>query len=309
MLCLLLIACGEPTEPEVRIGIHVWPGYDTLIVARDLGNLANSGVRLIETPSATESIRAFQNETVDGAFLTLDEVLRLSERGHEPVIVLITDFSNGADAVLGQPGISDLGDLKGKTVGLEPNALGAYMLARALAQANLEPHDVTTVSMPIVESEAAFLDKRVDAVVTFEPHLTRIRKAGGTLLFDSTKIPGEITDVLVVRKSVVQHSPRALQRLIDSHFKILSQLSDGSEQVISIMAKRENVSPDELRELLSGLTMPGRKNNQAWLSKTDSRLPNTISRLATVMQEHKLLSPSFTAQDFRDDRFVKGVSK
>ncbi len=309
MLCLLLSACGEQAEPELRIGIHVWPGYDTLIVARDLGYLTNSGVRLIETPSATESIRAFQNETVDGAFLTLDEVLRLSEREHEPVIVLITDFSNGADAVLGQPGISDLGELKGKTVGLEPNALGAYMLARALAEANLKPHDVITVAMPIVETEAAFLDKRVDAVVTFEPHLTRIQNAGGTLLFDSTKIPGEITDVLVVRKNVVQHSPRALQRLIDSHFEILSLLSDGSEQAISIMADRENVSPVELQEILAGLTMPVRKDNQALLSKSDSRLPDTITRLATVMKEHKMLSPSFTVLDYRDDRFVKGFSE
>ncbi len=307
LVSLLLGACNQP-EPQLNIGIHIWPGYDTMIVARDQGLLDNSNVRLVETPSASESIRAFQNETIDGAFLTVDEVLRLADHGHEPVIIMIMDFSNGADAVVGQPGIGNLADLKGKKVGLEPNALGAYVLARTLAVAGLEPGDVTTVSMPIAETESAFLEKRVDAVVTYEPQLTHIKNAGGTLLFDSTKMPGEITDVLVVHKSAIQQKPKALQHLVDSQFNVLSQLSAAPDQTLSIMAERENVSVDELEDALAGLTLPDRQENQAWLLATDTRLPETIARLATVMREHRMLSSTFTEQDYRDDRFVKDGS-
>lgn len=308
ILCVLLMACGEKTEPQVRIGIHVWPGYDSLIVARELGYLADSGVKLIETPSASESIRAFQNKTVDGAFLTIDEALRLSDHGHDPAIILITDFSNGADALLGQPGISEIAELKGKTIGIEPNAVGAYVLARALAQANLAPRDVSTISMPIIETEKAFLDKRVDAVVTYEPHLTRIKNAGGTSLFDSSQIPGEITDVLVVRNNIIETSPKALQHLVDSHFKVLALISEGNEQALSLIAQREKVSVAELQSLLGGLTMPDKQNNSENLSSQNTRLPEAISRLATVMKEHKMLSPTFKETELRDDRFVNNAS-
>jgi len=308
-VCLLSSACNR-AEPQLSIGIHLWPGYDTLIVAREQGLLKKTGVRLVETPSATESIRAFQNETIDGAFLTVDEVLRLADHGHDPVIIMIMDFSNGADAVLGQPDITSLADLKGKKVGMEPGALGAYMLARTLAQAELEPSDVTIVSMPISETESAFLEKRVDAVVTYEPQLTRIKNAGGTNLFDSTKMPGEITDVLVVHRSAIKNKPKALQRLVDSQFEVLSQLSSSSDSdlALTIMAEREKISIDELKEALAGLTLPDRQDNQSWLSPTDNRLPGTINRLATVMREHNMLSSAFTARDYRDDRFVKGNS-
>lgn len=306
LIYLSALGCADKTEPPVRVGIHLWPGYDTLIVARDQGYLDNSGVQLIETPSATESIRAFQNESIDGAFLTLDEVLRLAERGHDPIIILITDFSHGADGLIAQPNIKSLENLKGKTVGVESNALGAYVLARALSKAGLKSSDVTPVPMHIIETEKAFLDKRVDAVVTYEPHLTRIKNAGGNLLFDSTEIPDEITDVLVVRKRVIQQSPKALQRLVNSHFNVRSQLLDGTESVVSMIAEREKVSVQELNDLLAGLSLPSQQDNQAILSSSDTRVTRTVSKLAAVMKEQNLLMPAFTEQDYRDDRFVQG---
>lgn len=305
---LWLSACTEPPEKKVRIGIHVWPGYDTLILARDKDLLADSNVRLIELPSASESIRAFQNRTVDGALLTVDEVLRLADHGHDPVIILVMDFSNGADAILAQPQIGTLAALKGKTIGVEPNALGAYLLARALDTASLSASDVTLVSMPIAETTAAMTDRQVDAVVTYEPHLTQILDAGATLLFDSTQMPGEITDVLVVHKEVIEKSPKALQRLVDAQFNALEYLEKKSDDAVSLMAKRENITPAELRAALTRLDLPDRQSNQRLLSAKDNTLPDTIRRLVTLMREQEMLNGDLSAREFRDDRFVRDHS-
>lgn len=302
---LWLSACSEPPEDAVRIGIHVWPGYDTLILARDKNMLADSNVRLIEVPSASESIRAFQNRTVDGALLTVDEVLRLADQGHDPVIILVMDFSNGADALLAQPYIHALTDLKGKSIGIEPNALGSYVLARALESVKLSAADVTIVSMPIAETVKAYTDGRVDAVVTYEPHLTQIQSAGATLLFDSTQMPGEITDVLVVRKEVIENSPRTLQRLVDAQFKALNYLQQEPDEAVAAMAKRENITPAELRVSLTRLEFPDQKSNQQLLSAADNTLPNTINRLVALMREQNLLANDVSRYEFRDDRFVR----
>ena len=302
---LWLSACTEPPEDVVRIGIHVWPGYDTLILARDKNLLADANVRLIELPSASESIRAFQNRTVDGALLTVDEVLRLADHGHDPVIILVMDFSNGADAVLAQPQIDSLAALKGKTIGVEPNALGAYVLARALDTANLSSSDVTLVSMPIAETTAAFTDRQVDAVVTYEPHRTHILDAGAKLLFDSTQMPGEIMDVLVVHREVIERSPKALQRLVDAQFSALEYLAKQSDEAVTLMANRENITPAELRASLTRLELPDRQGNQQLLSVKDTTLPDTIRRLITLMREQKMLDSDLSEREFRNDRFVR----
>lgn len=302
---LWLSACTDPPEDVVRIGIHVWPGYDTLILARDKNLLTGANVRLIELPSASESIRAFQNHTVDGALLTVDEVLRLADNGHDPVIILVMDFSNGADAVLAQPQIDSLAALKGKKIGVEPNALGAYVLARALDTADLSASDVTLVSMPIAETAAAFANREVDAVVTYEPHRTQILDAGAQLLFDSTQMPGEITEVLVVHREVIERSPKALQRLVDAQFKALEYLAKESDEAVVSMAKRENITPAELRASLTRLELPDRQGNQQLLSVKDTTLPDTVRRLVTLMREQKMLNNDLSEREFRTDLFVR----
>jgi len=304
-IVLWLSACTEPPENVVRIGLHIWPGYETLILARDKDMLADANIKLIELPTASESIRAFQNRAIDGALLTVDEVLRLADRGHDPVIILVMDFSNGADAVLAQPRINNLTSLKGKSIAVEPNAQGAYLLARALDSANLSVADVRIVSMPIAETVKAYREGQVDAVVTYEPYRTQILEMGAQLLFDSSQMPGEITDVLVVRKKVIETSPKALQRLINAQFSALDYLAKHSDEAVDLMARRENITPAEFRNALTRLELPDRMTNQLLLSSSDTTIPDTIRRLVNLMREQKMLKSDLSRREFRDDRFVR----
>ena len=207
---LLLIAIlanvgcsGEPQLP-FRVGTNVWPGYEPLYLAREQGLYPPSaGLRLVEYTSASEVIQAFRNGTIDAAALTLDEVLLLAETTPDLGIVLVLDISHGADVILAQPAISSLRDLKGKRVGLESTALGAYVLTRALQTAGMRQDDVRKISLEVDEHEQAFKKGRVDAVVTFEPVRTRLMASGARQLFDSSMLPGEIVDVLVVRRTLL----------------------------------------------------------------------------------------------------------
>ena len=98
--------------------------------------------------------------------------------------------------MLARPELKELKDIKGRRVGVESGALGAYVLARALQIAGLNRTDISVVSIPVPEQEQAFQGRRVDAVVTMEPNRTRLLAQGARQLFDSSQIPGEIVDVL-----------------------------------------------------------------------------------------------------------------
>ena len=113
--------------------VQVWIGSKPLYLARDLGQLDPRVVQLVEYPSSSEVLRAFRNEAIDGMVVSLDELFGLAIDGLKPRIVLVTDLSHGADAVVGRQGMSSMHDLKGKRVAVESGALGAYVLSRALA--------------------------------------------------------------------------------------------------------------------------------------------------------------------------------
>ncbi len=132
LLAQVVIACGEAPQTPMRIGTNVWPGYEPLYLARDLTYIDERFVRLVEYSSASQVIRAYRNGAIDAAALTLDEVLLLAQDELEPRVVLVMDVSHGGDVILGQAGLQDMRDLKGKRVGFEDTALGAYVLARAL---------------------------------------------------------------------------------------------------------------------------------------------------------------------------------
>ena len=66
-------------ESPILLGTNVWPGYEPLYLARSLGYWDDSSVKLVEYSSASQVIRAFRNDAIHIAALTLDEVLLLKE--------------------------------------------------------------------------------------------------------------------------------------------------------------------------------------------------------------------------------------
>jgi NitT/TauT family transport system substrate-binding protein len=110
-LLLSLCACMGQPETALRIGTNVWIGSEPLYLARDLGRLDSDHVQLVEYPSASEVLRAFRNQAIDGMVISLDELIGLAADGLQPRIVLVVDVSNGADVVVGRAGMRSMHDL------------------------------------------------------------------------------------------------------------------------------------------------------------------------------------------------------
>ncbi len=132
-------------EPLLRLGAQPWPGYELLYLAREKGWLDGDAIRLVEMPSASDSIQALFAGALEGAALTLDEVLSVSAAGLSLKVVAVLDVSLGADVLLAQPRFRTLAELKGRRVGVENSATGALMLEGALAAAQLSLREIVPV--------------------------------------------------------------------------------------------------------------------------------------------------------------------
>ena len=292
-LLLALAGCMREPQAALRIGTNVWIGSEPLYLARELGRLDPQAVQLVEYPSASEVLRAFRNQAIDGMVISLDELFGLAVDGLQPRVVVVVDVSHGADVVVGRPGMRTMRDLAGKSVAVEGGALGAFVLSRALTLAGMQPGDVKVVHLESNEQPPAFEKGLVDGAVTFDPYRTQLLKAGAATLFDSTRIPGEIVDLLAVRADVLEKRPDAVRALLTGWFGATDYMQREPRDAAQRMGVRQQTSGEQFLEAQRGLHVPSREENLKMLGGPTPELAVTGRRLMALMLEAKLLRSGF----------------
>lgn len=297
--------CAKRNDAPLTVGTNTWTGYEPLYLARELGLHRNLGVRLVELGSTTQSMDALRTNRLSMAGLTMDEALTLAQEGVPLSVVWVMDVSQGADALIGRPDLNGLGDLRGRKVGVEQTAVGAYMLHAALGKAGLRSTDITVIPLPLDEHLSAWKDRQVDALVTFDPVLQVLRGSGAKVLFDSGDIPGEIVDVLVARKEALDCCSQRIAQFLQTHQEALEHLRKNRPDALQRMAPRMGLTSEEMDAALLGIELPDAQANKALLGKPDARLAASAQRMAQTMLRQGLLTYEVDAAALIDDRFVR----
>jgi len=291
------------------VGAIVFPGYEPLFVARKLGAYDGHSIQLVEFPSTPEVVRAFQNQSIEAAALTLDETLALLESQPNLHAVLVLDFSNGADVLMARPKFKTIAELKGKRIGVEVNALGSYLLSHALAPAGLTPADVVVVPTPTYRHKDAFASGELDAIITFEPYKAHLKSMGAITLFDSTQIPGQVVDLLVVRGDLAQARNSQIDALVGGWAAATKLLSTNRTQFAAMAAQREGIKPGEFLQAMEGLVIPNLASNKVLLTTTITPLTKTALEMSRIMVHAGLLRNVVTSLTFLDPGPVSRVSE
>ena len=307
ILAIAITNCTTPPSSPLRIGANLWTGYETLYLARNLGYYDQQPIKLVDYPSGTEEVRAYRNHEIEGAGLSIDQALSIAATQNNIKIITIMDVSHGGDVILGKPEIANIKALKGKRVGVESTALGAFFISRALEKNGMSVKDIQIVSLELTEHERAYKQGKVDAVVTFGPARIKLLAAGAKLLFDSSQIPGEILDVLAVSKEAITNSSDTIQSLVNGRFRALDYLEKNPQDAASRIAKRTQVTPEQILNAFKGLRQPNLQQNQKLLDKSDPALVNSMRKLVQIMVENKLLPKAIDPVNLLDDRFIKNV--
>ncbi len=300
--CLSLVGCVGNKEPGLRIATNQWIGYELLYLGQELAAknapVDHQRIRLIELLSNTDSIQALAAGTVDGAGLTLDEAITARAAGLDLKIVLVFDFSAGADVLLARSGIAQLDQLKGKNLGVEQTGVGALMLDAAMKQAGLARGDVNVISMTADQHLAAFKQGKVDALVTFEPIASQIIAVGGQPLFDSRAIPGSIVDVLAISGKALTDNPKTLRTLLTRYFSALHYLQQQPDDASRRLAPRLGLTPAGVQAGYAKLVLPDLAENYRLLSGVPAPLEATAAQLAALMLREKLLAREIDVKQF-----------
>lgn len=290
LACVPLVSgCTIQAQP-ITIGLYVWPGYEPTPLAQNMGWLDEKQVKLVQTGSATESLKLLEQGKIDGAGLTLDEVLRARENGIPLSVVLVCDISAGADQFLARPAIKTLADIKGHRVGVEDGALGALMLYQVLQAAGLKVGDIQPVSLTVDQHASAWQRGEIDAVVTFEPSASKIMEMDAHRLFDSSQIPEIIVDVLAVRSSLLDSAHKdAVRHLVSAHLKGLKYLNTSVDDATYQLAPRLKLPPEKVMGTFKGLVLPDLANNIRLLAATRPALQASAKVIADTLLKAGIL--------------------
>lgn len=281
-----LAACAA-AHPLV-VALHPWVGYETFFLAQELHWLP-AGVSLVRGQSVNDSLAALRAGTVNAACLTLDEVLRARIGGLDLAVALVFDVSAGADAVLARPGLTHPEHLAGKRLGVERNSVSELVLRAVLAAGKLKDSSLNIIHVPPDEQVAAWRENRIDALVTYEPTSSLLRREGARTLFDSRSMPDMIIDVLAVDR----RRPPAIESLLaltNAHFKALDHVQGHREDAVLRIAALHGVDPDEIRQTLAGIVQPTLAANRQYLSGSDPELLRAARSLMPLLIEHGLLT-------------------
>lgn len=287
--------------------LGVWPGSETLIVARERGVLPEAWINFVEMSWSSAAMLAYEKRVVDAAVVTLDELLRLKAAGQKPKAILVMGVSKGGDAIMARPPISSLADLRGKRVGVEVRAVGEYLLARGLAEVGMTMKDVIVVPINSAETDDAYEDMALDAIVASEPALARLTDKGARVLFDSSGLGDEITRVLMVREDVLETYRTELQAMVAAHFGTsLTAVADGGpSEELALILRREGVTQEQFRSALALTWMPDKKENLKMLTPGPDSLRPVLERMGAFMMTHGLIKRPVDAGKALDPSFMK----
>jgi NitT/TauT family transport system substrate-binding protein len=233
------LATAATAEP-VRIAVPTWVGFGPLYVARDKGFFAKHGVEVVLTPSEDAKqhyplLLAGKYEMVAGAVGTS---LLYIKNADDVQYVTVLDDSNGGDGVVARNEVTALAELKGKSIGVNVASISEFYLNVLLRQAGLSEKDVTLVDMSPTEAGKAFIAKRVEAAVTWEPFLSEAKRTDfGHLLSDSTTVPGLLADALVVRKQFLREHPDEVKAIVAAWNEAVAFVGTHPTEATEIMAR------------------------------------------------------------------------
>jgi NitT/TauT family transport system substrate-binding protein len=273
-----------------------------MFMARERGLLDSRKVRLIEMLANTDTLRALAAGQLEGAALTLDEMMSARADGVDMRVVMVIDISLGADVVMAHHGVT-LDNLGGKRIAVEEGAMGAVMLSSLLRAAQLRVDEVKKVAMTLDSSLKVFGTGKVDAIVTAEPWATKLEAQGAQRIFDSSRIPGRITDVLAVRADVLDTQADAIRALVAAHFEARQFFIAQPAQASIHMAARLQTPVEEVPASLRGLQLPDAAENRRLLEK-GGNFHRTALELQRVMFEAGLLRTQSGPDELVDTRYL-----
>ena len=313
---LVTLALGAATAAEAKdsfklawshyTGWEPWGYADEKGIVKKWAGKYGIDVEVVLFNDYIESVNQFTAGTVDGVTVTNMDALSIpAVGGIDTTALVIGDFSDGNDGILSSE-VKDVKGLKGREVKLVELSVSHYLLARALDMNGLRERDIKVVNTSDADIGGIFLSNGGN-VVTWNPILMSLRSAPkANLVFDSSKIPGEIIDMLVVRSDGDERLKKALTGAWYETVAIMGGKGRASDEAIAFMARQAGGTVPEFKAQLKTTRMFYTPQEGVKLARSPE-LKKTMKYVAQFSFDHGLYGEGAPSADLVGIQFPDGT--
>ncbi|WP_217622045.1 putative urea ABC transporter substrate-binding protein [Cobetia marina] len=222
---------------SVYAGWMPWEYADTQGIVDKWAKKYDINIDVVQVNDYVESINQYTSGNVDGCAMTNMDALTLPAASSvDSTALILGDYSDGNDGVMVRDGDS-IESLKDREVNLVQFSVSHYLLARALDSVGMSERDLTTTNTGDADIVALASNPDTQAVVTWNPQLATLKDMPGyTEVFNSSDIPGEILDLMVVNTQTLKDNPDFGHALVGAWYEVMEKMKAGDEAALSQMA-------------------------------------------------------------------------
>ncbi|MDR6291184.1 NitT/TauT family transport system substrate-binding protein [Inquilinus ginsengisoli] len=295
----------------IYVGWMPWPYAAESGIVKKWADKYGITINVVQINDYVESINQFTAGKFDGVTLTNMDALTIPAAGGVDTTALIVgDFSNGNDGIVSKTAKS-LAGLKGESLNLVELSVSHYLLARALDTAGLSERDVKVVNTSDADIVAAFKSPDVGTVVTWNPLLAEVKaEPGASLLFDSSKVPGEIIDLMGVNTATLKDNPDFGKALVGIWYETLALVTDPGPQgqaAREAMAKQSGTDRVGFEAQLAATRLFADPKDAVAFSESQE-LVRTMDLVRGFSFDHGLLGEGARDKDAVGIAFAKGAT-
>jgi NitT/TauT family transport system substrate-binding protein len=284
----------------IYVGWMPWPYAVEAGIVKKWADKYGITINVTQINDYVESINQYTAGKFDGVTVTNMDALTIPAAGGvDTTAVIMGDYSNGNDGIVLKQGKS-LADIKGQKISLVELSVSHYLLARGLSTVKLGEKDIKTVNTSDADIVAASKSADTTAIVTWNPQLLEVKaEPGATLVFDSSKIPGEIEDLMVVNTGTLKDNPELGKALAGIWYETIALMKDPGEKgkaAREAMAKLSGTNLTGFETQLSTTHMyftP--KDGVDFVSGPD--LPKIMDLVRSFCFDHNLLGENVKSKD------------
>ncbi|MDY0263715.1 MAG: putative urea ABC transporter substrate-binding protein [Sulfurospirillum cavolei] len=263
-------------------------------------------IEMVQVNDYVESINQYTAGKFDGCVMTNMDALTIPAAGGvDSTAVIIGDFSNGNDGII-LKNKKSLAEIKGQNVNLVELSVSHYLLARGLESVGLKEKDIKVVNTSDADIVAAFASPEVTSLVTWNPQLSEIKAMkGASLVFDSSKIPGEIIDMLVLNTQTIQENPKLAKALTGAWYEMMGLMKTKDAKAIAAMAKASGTDVAGFNSQLKTTNMFYDAKDALSFTQSEA-LPKTMQKVSEFSYEHGILGDGAKDATFVGMAFPNG---
>ncbi len=294
----------------IKIGMITFPGYGPLYLAKEKKYFGNLNVELLRIESITDLRAALASKKIDMYVSTFD-IFQSNQGNDVPGIgFMIIDESHGADGLVGLSNVTNITELKGKTVAAEVGLPPHFLLQYLLNKNNMTLNDIVIKELTTQDASAAFTSKNIDYAALYEPYLSSATKArkGAKKIISSAEAPNILADLIFASEDLVKNDKQVCKDVANGWFKALSFIDSNSKEAYEIMAKSFNIPVDEMQSYKDVITWYNKSDNIKLFSNgTESNVYSTFSLIGDILTKNNNAKIKFNAFEKLDSTIIKNL--